>query len=121
MGEQDIILDDVIEAGRLVSLAEVKEMLERAAEGREDLTYEQKIALEHARRFGRLEPTKAVALVKDLRAVFPEMDEKFAVKIADLVPQHADDVRSILQRASMELSDEQCEKVLEVVDKYYVA
>src|SRR2546422_8403263 len=36
-------------SGRLVSLAEVKAMLEKSQGDREELTYEQKIALEHAK------------------------------------------------------------------------
>lgn len=121
MSDADIILDEVVEQGRLVSLAEVKQMLEEAAETREEMTYEQKIALEHARRFARLEPKKAEGLVKDLQKAFPDLDPAYAYKIADLVPQHPDDVRSILQRSGLDLSDDDCEKVLESVDKYYVA
>jgi DNA-directed RNA polymerase subunit F len=121
MADADIILDEVVEAGRLVSLAEVKSMLEKAEKDRDQLTYEQKIALEHARRFARTDVKAAKGIVKDLKAAFPAMEELFAFKIADLVPQHPDDVRSILQRSGLDLSDPDCEKVLEVVDKYYVA
>ena len=118
---EDIILDEVVEQGRLVSLAEVKAMLEKAQEDREELTYEQKIALEHARRFARLDVKKAEGLIKDVCKAFPDLDERFAFKLADLVPQHVDDVRSILQKSGLDLSDDDCEKILEVVDKYYVA
>lgn len=117
----DVILDEFVEEGRLVTLAEVKAMLTEAQDTREELTYEQKIALEHARRFARIDGKKAAALVKDLTAAFPEMDEKFAVRIADLLPQHVDDVQSILQKARIDLSPEDLEKVLDTVDKHYVA
>ncbi len=117
----DVILDELVEEGRLVSLAEVKEMLLEAGETREELTYEQKIALEHARRFARVDATTAAALVKDLMEAFPDMEEKFAVRIADLLPQHVDDVQSILQKARMDLSEEDLEKALEIVDSHYVA
>ncbi len=117
----DVILDDLVEEGRLVGLAEVKEMLTEAQESRPELTYEQKIALEHARRFARLDMATAHALVADLTAAFPDMDEKFAVRIADLLPQHVDDVQSILQKARLDLSDEDLEKVLDIIDKHYVA
>ncbi len=116
----DIILEEVQEEGRLVSLAEVKEMLSEAAETREELTYEQKIALEHARRFSRIDQKTAQALVKDVMAAYP-MEEKYALMIADLLPQHPDDVMAILQKARMDLSEDDCEAILDIVDKHYVA
>lgn len=117
----DIILEEIQEEGRLVSLAEVKQMLEAAGEERDELTYEQKIALEHARRFSRLDPKTATALKDDLLKAFPGMDEKFALRICDLVPQHPEDVLAVLQKARMELSEDDAEKVLDIVDKHYVA
>jgi len=117
----DVILDEFVEEGRLVTLAEVKAMLAEAQESREELTYEQKIALEHARRFARVGAAEAASLVQELKAAFPAVDEKFAVRIADLLPQHVDDVQSILQKARVDLSAEDLEKVLDIVDKHYVA
>jgi DNA-directed RNA polymerase subunit F len=117
----DLILEEFQEEGRLVSLAEVKEMLTKAQESREELTYEQKIALEHSRRFSRIDAKTAAALVKDLRAAHPAMEEKFAVRISDLLPQHPDDVQGILQKARLDLSEDDCEAILDIVDKHYVA
>jgi len=121
MTDQDVILDDIVEEGRLVTLAEVKGMLEGAQETREELTYEQKIALEHARRFARLDVKTAEKLIADLRKVLPRAEEKYLFRVADLLPQHPDDVRAIFQKARMELADEDLERVIEAVDKHYVA
>lgn len=118
---EDVILDEIQEEGRLVSLAEVKTMLEDAQESREELTYEQKIALEHARRFGRLDTKTAEKLVKDVLAAYGDLEKKYAYRIADLLPQHPEDVMSILQKARMEITEDDCEKILEIVDKHYVA
>lgn len=117
----DIILDEVVEEGRLVSLAEVKAMLEKAQKDRAELTYEQKIALEHARRFARLDAKTAEKLIKELTTLFPEADAQYAFKVADLVPQHPDDVRSIYQKSGIDLSSEDLDKVIALVDKYYIA
>src|SRR5688572_20241580 len=118
---EDIILDEVVEEGRLVSLAEVKQMLEKAQDEREELTYEQKIALEHARRFARLDVKTVEKLVPDLRKATPEAEDKYLFRLADLLPVHADDVRSIFQKARTELEDAEIEKVIAAVDKHYVA
>lgn len=117
----DILLDEEVEVGRMVSLAEVKLMLEAAAEEREDMTYEQKIALEHARRFARVDVDNANKMIAELKALVPDVDEMYAFKVADLTPQHPDDVRSIYQKSGAELSDDDLEKIIDVVDKYYVA
>lgn len=121
MADQDIILDDVVEEGRLVTLAEVKQMLEKAQQEREELTYEQKIALEHARRFARLDVETANKLVADLRKAVPDAEDKYVYRIADLLPVHPDDVRSIFQKARGDLDDAQIEKMIAAVDKHYVA
>ena len=42
---------NVDEAGRLVSLSEVKNMLKKIEKERKELIYEQRIALEHAQKF----------------------------------------------------------------------
>ncbi len=117
----DILLDEVQEVGRLVSLAEVKDMLEAAAKERDDMTYEQKIALEHARRFARVDAKTAVKMIDELQKLVPDADPMFAYKVADLVPQHPDDVQSIYQKSGVDLSADDLEKIIDVVDKYYVA
>jgi len=116
---EDVILEDTVEEGRLVSLAEVKNMLEKAQKERPELTYEQKIALEHARRFARVNKTTADKLVKAIRAAFPAMEDKYAIRIADLVPQHPDDVQSILQKARLDLAEDDLNKVVAIVDEHY--
>ena len=105
-----------MEDKKMVSLAEVKDILtERQAEG--ELTAEQKLALEHATKFARLDSKKAKKLIKELLEL-GFVSEVNAVKIADLVPTHADDVRLIFskERASVEKKD--IEKILSVIQKY---
>ena len=123
--DQDVILDEVVEEGHLTSLAEVKTMLEKAQKDRLaaniELTYEQKIALEHARRFSRVSATIAKKIIAGVRETMPEVEEKFAVRVADLLPQHADDVRPIFQKSRHELTDGEVAKVLAIVDEHYTA
>ncbi|MGB1697846.1 MAG: RNA polymerase Rpb4 family protein [Thermoplasmatota archaeon] len=117
----DIILDDIVEDGRLVSLAEVKAMLEEAQEKREEFTYEQKIAFEHATRFARIDVDTANKIIDEVKAAFPAVDEKYAYKVADLCPQHPDDVIAVFQRSGHDFTDDDAQKVIAIVDKYYVA
>lgn len=105
-----------MEDKKMVTLAEVKEILtERQGDG--ELTSEQKLALEHAQKFSRLDSKKAKKLVKELTEL-GFVSEINAVKIADILPSHPDDVRLIFskERASVEKKD--IEKILSIVQKY---
>jgi len=105
-----------MEDKKVVTLAEVNEiLLERQKDG--ELTAEQKLSLEHAQKFARIDPKKAKKLVKELTEL-GFVSELNAVKIADIMPSSADDVRLIFskERASVEKKD--IEKILSVVQKY---
>lgn len=100
-----------------VSLAELKVILDKEKSARTDLTPEQQYALSHAAAFARLTPEKVPAMVKELMEV-PMMSLANAVKIADVLPTHLDDVRAIFAKERFALSKEDAEKVLEIVAKY---
>ena len=105
-----------MEDKKVVTLAEVKEILdERQKDG--ELSPEQKLSLEHASKFSRVDSKKAKKLVKELIEL-GFVSEINAVKMADIMPSNADDVRLIFskERASVEKKD--IEKILSVVEKY---
>ena len=121
MSDVDVIIEEAVEEGRLVSLAEVKAMLEKAQTDRTELTYEQKIALEHARRFARIDAKVAKKVTEAILAAMPGVEEKFAVRVADLLPQHPDDVRAIFQKSRHDVGDADIAKVIAIVDEHYTA
>jgi DNA-directed RNA polymerase subunit F len=105
-----------MEDKKIATLAEVKEILLGRQEEQE-LTAEQKLALEHCQKFSRLEAKKVKKLLKELGEL-GFVTEPNAVKIVDVMPSHPDDVRVIFakERASLEKKD--IEKILSVVEKY---
>ena len=105
---------------RLVTLTEVKDMLEKAEQERGELTYEQKLALEHARRFARYTAENLKKLIEDLRQN-PKIDYAMAVRLADIAPNHPDDVRAVFAKARGNLDDAEVQKVLEAIRKYATA
>jgi len=105
-----------MEDKKYLTLSEVKDVIaERQNDG--ELTAEQKLALEHSQKFARVDTKKSRKLVKELLEL-GFVSEVNAVKIADIMPTHADDVRLIFskERASVEKKD--IEKILSVVEKY---
>ncbi len=100
-----------------LSLAEVKKILEKERDSREELMPEQKLALSHAESFAKLTATKAKNLVAELIKM-DQISEQNAFKIADVMPEHPDEVRAIFSKERFTLSKEETEQVLKLVRKY---
>lgn len=99
----------------MVTLAEVKALLEREQSGREDLSYEQKLALDHATHFVKLSPDKARELAQRLLALGGRVTDYYAYRLADILPTHADDIRAVYARERSSPDDAEIEKILAVV------
>ncbi|OPY34203.1 MAG: RNA polymerase Rpb4 [Methanomassiliicoccales archaeon PtaU1.Bin124] len=102
---------------RYVPLAEVKEMLEEESKLRE-LTPEQKLALDQASKMSRTDADKAGKLMKELTAI-DFISEGVAVKIVDLMPMHADDIRVLFAKERLVLDKKQIEQIIKLVEKYF--
>ena len=100
-----------------VSLAEIKELLEREERERKELSMEQKYALTHAQMFAKLTPSKTQELIGELTKV-EMMTPGNASKLADLLPTHPDDVRAVFAKERFSLSKEDVDLVVQIVSKY---
>jgi DNA-directed RNA polymerase subunit F len=105
---------------RMVTLSEVKELLEReqGSRGPDNLTYEQKLALDHAEHFAKIAPAKSRELAEKLVAMGGRVSEYYAYRIADILPTHADDVRAIYARERSGPDNDEIEKILAAVREY---
>lgn len=105
---------------RFVTLSDVRDLLEReqGSRGPENLTYEQKLAHEHATIFAKISADKSQELAQKLLALGGRVNEYYAFRIADLLPTHADDVRAIFARDRSAPDNDEIEKVLTVVREY---
>ena len=97
-----------------------KEKKKKNKEGDEEaeVLYEQKAALEHLKRFKKLNSKKAKKLVEELTKVNEKIDRKVAVKLADLMPEDEITIKAIFAKERHALSDEEIKKVLEIIDNY---
>ena len=103
---------------RTITLAEVKKLLEREQGGREDLSYEQKLALEHATLFAKMEPTRAQDLADKLLKLNGRVNEYYAYRLADLMPSHPDDVKAIFAKDRSVPDDAEIGRILDVVKEF---
>ncbi|MCJ7606683.1 MAG: RNA polymerase Rpb4 family protein [Thermoplasmata archaeon] len=105
-----------MEDKKIATLAEVKEIfLKRQSE--QELTGEQKLALEHCQKFSRLDAKKSRKLAKEL-LVLDFVNDSTAVKLVDIMPNHPDDVRAVFAKERATLEKKDIEKILSIVEKY---
>ena len=103
---------------RPVSLSEVKNILKKVEKDREELNYEQRIALEHANMFAKLPVKKTEGMIKELLKI-EFIQEIHAHKIADILPKNEDDVKTIFAKERITLDENKIKNILEIVRKYY--
>jgi DNA-directed RNA polymerase subunit F len=104
------------------TVSEVKDLLaeveaERAADVDREMRYELARAIEHANTFAVLDAEDARNLVEELLQL-DQVDEVAALKIADLLPQDRDELRSVFAHGRYSLDGEELDEVLNVVAKY---
>ena len=100
-----------------LTLAEVRELLEKERDDRGELSPEQGYALQHAEAFARVPPKKARKLVQSLSEL-EFMSPPNAVKVADLMPTEPEEVRAIFSKERFSLGNEDIDRVLSLVEKY---
>ena len=104
---------------RPVSLSEVKNILKKVSKEREEMLYEQRIALEHAQKFAKIPVKKTNDMIKELMKL-EFLSETHACKIADLLPNTKDDVKTIFAKERVTLGENEIKTILEIVGKYHI-
>jgi len=102
-----------------VPLAEVKNILKKISKDREEMIYEQKVALEHATKFGKLSIKKTEDMIKELMEN-KDITELNAIKIADILPRTEDDIKTIFAKERITISGNDIKKILDIVVKYNI-
>ncbi len=103
--------------GRLVSVSEVKEILEeRQKDG--ELGYEQTLAYEYTKKFNKLSKADAEKMKKELEAF--GLGEKLALKVMEIMPADVSQLKLILamDKSRAPTEDTELAKIMEVVKSY---
>ncbi len=101
---------------RTAMLGEVADILE-ARKNDGELGFEQQVTLDHAKKFTRLGKEKREEMLKELLG-FEKIKEEAAVKIVDLMPANADQLRLIFSKERYSFDEKETGEVLDVVKKY---
>ncbi|MDI6811063.1 MAG: RNA polymerase Rpb4 family protein [archaeon] len=114
---------------RVMTLAEAKDILtalkrsgkgkktEEGEEEEDEIRYERRKAHEHTTKFAKLGAGKSRALINELLRL-AKMKEEIAVRIADLMPKSANEVRAIYAKERFTLTEADLEKILDLVARY---
>jgi DNA-directed RNA polymerase subunit F len=105
-----------------LTTAEAKELLaeieaDRSLDEDREMRYELARAIEHVNRFSVLEAEESRDLVEELREI-EKVDEATAYKIADLLPQDRDELRTVFAQGRYTLSGDELDEILDIVVKY---
>lgn len=101
--------------GEMMTVPEVRHLLEKEREARGELTYEQKLSLDHATILDRIGGvTKARKLFKDLQEL-DRVTPLHAAKIVDTCPQTPDEVEVVFAKDRQPLSKEDVEAIIKLV------
>ena len=101
---------------RHLTIPEVHELLLKEQEKRE-LTYEQKLVLQHCELLQRFDKRTAEKLVAELEKI-ERVSTPLAHKVAELLPNHPDDVRAIFSKERFTLDEKTIGSILSTVSKY---
>ena len=98
-----------------VTLPQVKKILtKRAKEG--ELSFQQSITLEHASTFSKMAPAVSAKLVERLIKKY-ELSRSQAVQVVNIAPTSPEELRTILDARSTDLTDEQIIEIADLVLK----
>lgn len=102
---------------RLVTLAEVKALMQEEAKERAELTNEQKVTLDHSSKFSKLSTEEAKALLEDIKQL-EYISETVAYRIVDICPVYPEDVRALFAKERLILEKKQIDQVIAAVKKH---
>ena len=101
---------------RPVGIPEAKNILSKR-EKEKELTYEQKLASEHLKKFSKMNFTESKKLVGELSEVL-RMSDETKIQILNILPKNPDELRMIFSREKFSLKEEEIKKILEIIKKY---
>ena len=98
-----------------VTLPQVKKLISKRSK-ESDLSFQQTITFEHASAFSRMAPAVATKLVERLKKNF-SITQFQAVQVVNIAPTTLEEIKTVLDSKSTDLTDEQLEEIVELIVK----
>lgn len=107
-----------LEGAELLSVPEVRALLEKEQEERGELSYEQKLSFEHAQAFDRIGDAEKAKELKERLLELDRVSEEQANKIVSLGPKFEDELEVVFAKDRQDLSDEDSDTIISIVLEY---
>jgi DNA-directed RNA polymerase subunit F len=105
-----------IENEKFVAWPLIKKTLEKK-EKEKELSYEQKNALEHLRKFAKISEKQATEMAEELGKI-ERLKEKHVISIINHMPQDLEELRVLFANEIANISDDDKKKIISIVKKY---
>ncbi len=97
-----------------LTLAEIKELIENKTESKKV-----EMMREYINKFLKLNPDEAKKFREELKQLnIPKLDDEYIVKIVDIIPIDAEDIRKIFVGSHISLNQDEIQKILDIAKKY---
>ncbi len=97
-----------------ISIPEVKDLLIKRSQDGEELSYMQRIALEHAQLVSRISAESSQKLMTELIEKF-RLSDKAAITLANYLPDMIDEIRQLLGKEVSMMETETITEILELL------
>ncbi len=104
----------------MITLAEVNEILNDVKDRQNadvEMVYEKRKAIAHANKYVKIKVEDARKIVKALLKL-EKMKPEIAIKIADIIPESKDELKTIYAKERFTLTKEDMDNILNIVSKY---
>ena len=101
-----------------ISKAEIGKILSKREKEVEELLYEQRLTLEHIRKFTKLKDKDAKKLTEEMLKINEKIKPRHATKVVDLLPKNEADIKAIFAKERFALTKDEIKEILGVVSKY---
>jgi DNA-directed RNA polymerase subunit F len=105
-----------IENEKFIAWPLIKKTLEKK-EKEKELSYEQKNALEHLRKFAKISEKQATEMAEELGKI-ERLKEKHVISIINHMPQDLEELRVLFANEIANISDDDKKKIISIVKKY---
>jgi len=96
----------------------IKNILAKRDKEVDELIYEQRLTLEHIKKFTKINKTAANDLTKELLKINDKIKPRHAVKVVDLLPKDETDVKAVFAKERFALTKDEVKEILDIVSKY---
>ena len=102
-----------------IGLAEIKAKLDKIKKRDEELGARASRMEDYLNQFNNLSKGDYETLVKELKKLdIPRLREPHIIKIADIIPETVDDLKTILQGYTLTVTNDNLKKIVDVTSKF---